>query len=41
MSPSQITDALTVVEADAYALAVGAATTGGFELPPSPVCPAA
>jgi hypothetical protein len=40
LPPSPIRDALAMVETDAYALAVGAATVGGFELPPSPVCPA-
>jgi hypothetical protein len=40
LPPSPIREALAMVEADAYALAVGAATAGGFELPPSPVCPA-
>jgi hypothetical protein len=40
LPPSPVRSALAMVEADAYALAVGAATAGGFELPPSPICPA-
>ena len=40
LPPSPVRDALAMVEADAYALAVGAAAAGGFELPPSPICPA-
>jgi hypothetical protein len=37
--PSPIIGGLAIVEADSYALAVGAATIGGFATPPSPVCP--
>jgi hypothetical protein len=40
LPPSPVRDALALVEADAFALAVGAATIGGFELPPNPICPA-
>jgi len=40
LPPSPVRDALALVEADAFALAVGAAIIGGFELPPNPVCPA-
>jgi hypothetical protein len=40
LPPSPVKAALSILEADAYALAVGAATIGGFELPPSPICPA-
>jgi hypothetical protein len=40
LPPSPVRAALAMVEADAYALAVGAAAAGGFELPPNPVCPA-
>jgi len=40
LPPSPVREALALVEADAFALAVDAATIGGFELPPNPICPA-